>query len=275
MSPRHFALHQPFMRPIYRLLATRPNVVFLNNSEAGARDYADWLGVAPQRIRVVRNGFDFGGFPDTVAGARLGGDYRQRHGIAADALVIGTVMRLSEEKRPGLWVEVAKRVARAVPESAFMMVGDGPLRRELEQAVADAGLTDRFRFTGHERQVVAALASMNAFLLTSRAEGLPNVLVEAQAMGVPVVTADVGGARETLDDGMTGWLIDSDDPDAFAGTIVALLRDAEWRAAAAAAGRALARERFGQGRMIDETLAIYGLAEPNAPKGIPCIASST
>ncbi|WP_165904737.1 glycosyltransferase [Sulfurisoma sediminicola] len=258
MSPRHFAFYQPFMRPIYRLLAGHSNVVFLNNSEAGARDYAAWLGVAPERMRVVRNGFDFDAFPTPSARVPLAQEYRQRHGIDAAALVVGTVMRLSEEKRPLLWMAIAVRVAREVPAAAFLVVGDGPLRKSLEQAVADAGLSERFRFTGHERKVVAALAAMDAFLLTSRVEGLPNVLVEAQAMGVPVVTVDVGGAGETLDSGKTGWLMDSDDPETIARALVSVLQDPAWRARAAMAGRDHALARFGQGRMIDETLQSYG-----------------
>lgn len=258
LAPVHFAFNQPYMRPIYRLLARHPSVVFLNNSEAGARDYQHWIGLQAAQTRIVRNGFDFSHLPapDVVADWR--DQYRQRHGIPVGAPVLGTIMRLSEEKRPSLWIEVATRVGQRLPDAHFLVVGNGPLREETE-AAARAGLPGRIHFNGHEANTPMALAAMDLFLLTSRVEGLPNVLIEAQAMGVPPVAIDVGGTRETLVDGDTGWLIQSAQASAVADTVVDLLSDRTRLDEASRRGRDHARSQFSQERMVDETLAVYGL----------------
>ena len=258
LSPRHFSFYQPYMGPIYRLLARSPNVVFLNNSEAGARDYAAWLGIAPERIQVIRNGFDFDAFPDASSREPLAQAYRQRHQVKTGDLVVGTVIRLSEEKRPVLWLDIAARVARELPNVTFLVVGDGPMREHLTAMAFQKGIGEKVRFTGYERDIPSALAAFDVFLLTSRVEGLPNVLVEAQAMGVPVVTINAGGAGETLCHGKTGWLVDSDDPTIIADKIVSILKDTGWRAEAALAARDHALTRFGRDRMVEETLRVYG-----------------
>jgi glycosyltransferase involved in cell wall biosynthesis len=258
LAPVHFAFNQPYMRPIYRLLARHPSVVFLNNSEAGARDYQHWIGLQATQTRIVRNGLDFSHLPapDIVTDWRT--QYRQRHGIPAGVPVLGTIMRLSEEKRPLLWVEVATRVGQSLPDAHFLVVGNGPMREQTE-AAARAGLPGRIHFTGHEANAPMALAAMDLFLLTSRVEGLPNVLIEAQAIGVPPVAIDVGGASETLVDGDTGWLIQSAQASAVVDTVVDLLSDPTRLDEASRRGRDHARSQFSQERMVDETLAVYGL----------------
>lgn len=257
LAPVHFAFNQPHMRPIYRLLAQHPRVVFLNNSEAGARDYQRWIGMQASKTRVVRNGFDFSQLPAPNIVADWRTQYRQRHGIPAGAPVLGTIMRLSEEKRPLLWIEVATRVGQRLPEAHFLVVGNGPMREQTE-AAARVRLPGRIHFTGHEANTPMALAAMDLFLLTSRVEGLPNVLIEAQAIGVPPVAIDVGGASETLVDGDTGWLIQSAQAPAVADTVVDLLSDRARLDEVARRGRDYARSQFSQERMLDETLAVYG-----------------
>src|SRR5215475_986379 len=103
INPSHFSLYQPDMDPAYRVLAQISTVTFLNNSRAGADDYADWLGIPRDRISVIYNGVDFGNEGRLPADAMA--QLRQSHGIPARAFVVGGVFRLEEEKRPLLWVE--------------------------------------------------------------------------------------------------------------------------------------------------------------------------
>ena len=110
IGPSHSALYQPYMDPSYRALASVPQVTMINNSRAGADDYADWIGISRSRIQVIHNAVDFGDRtrlpPD---------DIRQRRealGIPHDALVVGGVFRLAPEKRPLLWLDTAAIVAR-------------------------------------------------------------------------------------------------------------------------------------------------------------------
>jgi glycosyltransferase involved in cell wall biosynthesis len=258
LPPTHFRFWQPYMRPIYRHLAARREVVLTCNSTAGARAYEQWLGLAEGRIRVVRNGFDFAAL-DTQDIPALRQSYRRSlpTAFAEDAPIMGTVIRLGEEKRPLLWLRIAAEVHRRMPDARFLLVGDGPLRDEVRQTVRRLGLMDVLHMAGHERQPAAAMAAMDLFLLTSRVEGLPNVLIEAQALGVPVVTSPAGGAPETLEDGRTGRVLADASPAAAAEAIVSLLGDPAWRREAATLAPALVRQRFGMARMLDETLALY------------------
>lgn len=260
LSPTHFSFHQPYMRPIYRLLAQFPNVVFLNNSAAGARDYSRWLGIKAKRIKVIRNGFDTEGLLSPEKRMELRVAYRQGLGIPLDATVVGVVMRISEEKRPLLWVQIAQHVAARLPGVHFLVVGDGPMR-EVVESIAHSTLPGTAHFPGREHNSAMAIAAMDLFLLTSRIEGLPNVLIEAQAIGVPPISIDVGGAAEALIPEQTGWLVASEAPEVVADRIVSLLTDRQSLEEAARKGPAFVHERFNWERMIRETLAAYGYGD--------------
>nr|WP_283812645.1 glycosyltransferase [Bradyrhizobium tropiciagri] len=229
----------------------------INNSAAGARAYESWLGLAKNSIGVVRNGYAF----DESELAEYKADcikLRQRVGIEPGALVVGTVMRFTEEKCPMLWLEIAALIRRDLPEVRFLIVGDGPLRAAMEARSAAEDLAGAVFFAGHLKESMAAMASMDLMLLTSRAEGLPNVLVEAQFLGVPAVTTPAGGAPEAVNHGKSGWVLQDWDAASGACQIVRLLRDGQWREAAAKDGPEFAFKRFGGQRAIDETLAVYG-----------------
>jgi glycosyltransferase involved in cell wall biosynthesis len=228
----------------------------LNNSEAGARDYERWLGVPRGTFKIVRNGFDFSGLePDEKKeGARK---LRARLGIPAEIPLVGSVLRFSEEKCPLRWIDVAARISERRPDVRFLMVGDGPLREEARQRAAARGLGDRIVMPGNEKDTAVAIAAMNVFLLTSRLEGFPNVLVEAQALGVPVVTTDGGGAAETLMQGRTGYAIFPQSAKLLADAILRILSDTPWREAARQAAQRFVRERFSMSQMVDRTLDAY------------------
>jgi glycosyltransferase involved in cell wall biosynthesis len=257
LPPTNFAFHQPYMRETYRWLSRRPNVIMINNSEAGARAYEAWLGLPRGTIGVVRNGYAFSDSEIALHQAARG-RYREQIGIPAGASVVGAVMRLSEEKQPQMWLEIAARTRSAMRDVHFLIVGDGPLRRSLEKRAAQPDLRGSVHFIGHLRDALDAIADMDLLLLTSRVEGLPNVLVEAQFLGVPVAATPVGGAPEAIDHGKSGWLLDGVDPGANAERVVALLKNAKWRKAAAQHGPIFVRDRFNMRRAIDETLALYG-----------------
>jgi len=259
LPPINFPLHQPYMREGYRWLAKQPGVVLLNNSVAGARAYEEWIGLPEGTIRVVHNGFAFD--TDLLASYRNSrNDYRARHGIPVTAPLIGTVIRLTEEKRPLLWLEIAAAVRRQLPDAHFLIVGDGPLRGELEARSKRDDLQGAVHLAGYEKEALAAIAAMDVFLLTSRAEGLPNVLVEAQALGVPAVTTKVGGAPETVCHGVTGWILERDDSQHAADILVKLLQDESWRSKVRREAPDFVRSAFGVERMLDQTVAIYDAA---------------
>ncbi len=260
--PLNFGSHQPYMREGYRWLLRQPGVIALNNSKAGARSYEEWLSLPAGTIQVIRNGFEFN--EETLHIHRISRtSYRQRFGISENVLLVGTVIRLTEEKRPMLWLEIACAVREELPDVRFLMVGDGALMSDVAARVVEDDLRDYVSVSGYETAPLSAIAAMDLFLLTSRIEGLPTVLEEAQALGVPVVTTNVGGAAETVMHGVTGWVLESDQVKHVARDVVRILQDAGWRKSAAEEGRRFVRDTFAADRMVDETVAVYGLGLPS------------
>ena len=255
VDPTHFALYQPYMDPVYEALCALPNVLLLNNSRAGADSYAAWLRLPPDRIKVVYNGLDMGEVDEAAAQA-----IRVGLGVPQAAPLVGGIFRLYPEKRPLLWVEVAARVLRTNPDAWFVLFGQGILQPEIEQAARDRGIADRLLLPGITGEVLAAMRAFDVFLLTSHSEGVPNVVLEAQWAGTPVVATRAGGVAEALQPGMTGWIVDPPDAAELARCVGWLLGDAAARARAAAAGPEFVRARFGLRRMIDETMQAYRYA---------------
>ncbi|MFD2182372.1 glycosyltransferase [Rhodoplanes azumiensis] len=268
VSPPNFSYDRPYMRVAYQALAAEPNVVLINNSRAGADDYAAWLGVPPSRFVVVRNGI---APAEIVAlGAADGAAFRARLGVPPDAPLVGGVFRLHAEKRPLLWLEVAARVRERLPAAHFVIVGDGPMRPLLLQEAGRRGMADVLHLPGAVRHVGDALAAMTAFLLVSAHEGTPNVVIEASLAGVPVVATDAGGTAETIADGVTGIVVrgaaGADEGPAgppnvaetIADKVLEVLRNPAWTKRCREAGPRFVLDRFGLERMIVETTALYG-----------------
>jgi glycosyltransferase involved in cell wall biosynthesis len=155
-------------------------------------------------------------------------------------------------------IAAAPHVLERHPDVGFMVVGDGELRAELEELAKPLG--DRFQFLGARDDVPGLLPSFNVFAFPSRFEGLCLAVIEAQAAGVPVVATPVGGIRETVIDGETGWLVPPRDPDALAERISWVLDNPSEASRVAVEARRRVLERFSVERMVAETLALYGIS---------------
>ena len=137
------------------------------------------------------------------------------------------------------------------------------MQAKIMKLAGKLGIANRLFLPGTEKNIAPVYAAMDVLLLTSRFEGLPNVLLEAQALGVPVVATDVGGCREAVLDGETGMVVHSRDPAHLAERVLHALDDHDWAASARQRGPAFVRERFGIKRMIEETMNVYGLDTPD------------
>ena len=210
MYPGELDPHDPFvpaMRECYRAILRRPEVTLVCCADAVARDYAAWLGIADTgKFVTLHNGLDAeevagAGDPQTTAQLRAGKEHTKKN------VVVGTAFRFSEVKRPLRWVEAAERVFRRHPECRFEMYGNGELHAATREAIRAMGLGPYFHLHGTVSDIFRHLPAMDLFVLSSRTEALPNVLLEAQAAGVPVIAYDVGGIAEALIDGVTGILV--------------------------------------------------------------------
>ncbi|MCJ2037942.1 glycosyltransferase [Methylobacterium sp. J-059] len=249
---------RPEYAGLYQAMLAAPGVRLTANSHAAARRYAAWLDLNPGRVDVIYNGVDAldpEGGPAEIACAA---DFAARN--PGPGFTLGTVMRLDDNKRPFLWLDAAARIRATAPDTRFILVGDGPLRMTCVAYAARLGLAENVLFVGRSAHVGYWLARMDAFLLLSLVEGLPNVLVEAQHAGLPVVTTEAGGAAETIVPGRTGLLLPPRPdlaPEAVAATILALRDDAPRRQAMAAAARIWARETFSVTAMMERTVRSF------------------
>ncbi|MGI9169332.1 MAG: glycosyltransferase, partial [Caulobacteraceae bacterium] len=205
----------------YRRLLERQEIELLFVADASADDYADWWSLT----RSAKFRRLFNGFAEPPGGIPRREDARRALGLPLDVPVLGTVFRFHAVKRPLLWIEAARAVHAELPNAVFVMVGDGALLGEARARVSALGLEASFRFPGQVKNVPDYLACFDLFMLTSRREGLPNSLVEAQLAGVPVLSTDVGGARETFLPGVTGRLAPGDSAEALGAAAIDCLTD--------------------------------------------------
>jgi glycosyltransferase involved in cell wall biosynthesis/2-polyprenyl-3-methyl-5-hydroxy-6-metoxy-1,4-benzoquinol methylase len=255
LSPTNFGFFQWFMYPAYRALAAQPNVQIFNNSECGARDYEEWLKLPRGSIAVVRNGIDTEGF--APAGPTKRERARAHFKLSPGATVVAGAFRLSPEKRPLLWLKAAAELAKRKPDVEFLVLGAGPMEMQAQMLAYKLGISDRVRFGGVAKDISFAFAAADAVLLTSLQEGTPNVLIEAQAMGIPVVTTPAFGAAEAVHDGVTGCVVSSSRPGRISDALFHILSNDEMRKAMSAAGPVWAKNTFGMDRMIDDVLALH------------------
>lgn len=257
LSPRHFLLNTDYYLPAYTAILEKGagQVSLINNSRAGADDYADWLSVPNTAISVLRNGVHFG--EDIKLLGSEAKALRQRFGIPLDVPVLGGMFRFAAEKRPLLWLEAASRISKTLPSVHFMLFGNGSMRDEITEKVRALGLQRRVHLCGVVTPAAHALSACDVVLLTSAGEGTPNVLLEAQWLGLPVVTTDAGGAAEAVLDGITGHVVRNPEANDVADAVLKILEDQDFCAAMRERGPAFVKERYGLDRMIAETIALY------------------
>ena len=267
VSPRHFELNTHYYRLVYKALldCDHAGVVLLNNSQAGADDYADWLSVASDRLVVVRNGVDFR--HEMRPSLSETGALRKKLAIPNDAKIIGGMFRLELEKDPYLWIETAKCCIRIDKNVLFIMFGDGAIRANIEAKIAEYGLQARVKLYGNIVPAINGLSLCDAVLLTSLKEGTPNVLLESQWLAIPVVTTEAGGAAEAVWDGVTGIVVHSRNPELIASALKRCMFDREFIAVVKDRAPGFVEQKYGIDCMIRETLAVYNLPGHTELKG--------
>lgn len=183
-------------------------------------------------------------------------EMRRQLGLPENGLVVGSVTRLSPQKAPLDLINAFGHVQRQFPDARFLVVGDGPLRPAVAERIQQLGLADRVILTGLRRDVPELMAACDIFALSSLWEGLPRVLPQAMATGLPIVCTRADGTAEAIAEGQNGFLVEPGQPEQLADRVVQLLHDAELRRQMGENGRLRAPE-FGAEKMVADIEALY------------------
>jgi len=179
-------------------------------------------------------------------------------GIDLDYSVVGCVARLNAVKGHSYLIQAAAEVLKIDPKVKFLLVGDGPLRDELQELSAHLGIRNNIIFTGSHRDIPEMISAMDIFVLPSALrEGCPLSILEAMAMSRPVVASRLGGIPEEVEDGKSGILVTPKDSKALADAIIKLLSDKKLAIEMGREGRKIFEEKFSQETMLIKLESLY------------------
>jgi glycosyltransferase involved in cell wall biosynthesis len=209
----------------------------------------------PLQYRILRSGIE----PELYT-APPGSRDRVRASIGAspDEIVVGSIANFKPQKGPLDFVECARLAREREPRLRFFVAGDGPMRGDVERAIARAGLESTVHLLGWRDDVAELFAAMDIFLLTSLFEGLPRVVLQAIAASVPVVATHTGGVAEVLTAGASGELVPPGRPEAAAAAVVALASNPKHRQRLAESASAVLGSEFDIRIMVRRLEALYG-----------------
>jgi glycosyltransferase involved in cell wall biosynthesis len=236
--------------------AARRTAHFISVADAMTQAYVE-AGVATRdRFTTVYSGFDVDPFLNPP---RSPADVRRELGFVDDEIVVGKIGRLFPLKGHEFLLAAAPGIVAAYPQTRFLLVGDGILRQRFERQVRNMGLGDHFRFTGlvPPERIPELIHAMDIVVHTSQWEGLARVLPQALIAGKPVVSYDVGGAREVVIPGETGFLLPRDSVTQLVEAVGALVADPALRERFGATGRERFTEQFRHQTMTRRIREVY------------------
>ncbi len=247
----HFDWYRGKKRKVLRRIQNLSGVVLAN-----ATPIRDALisedGFAPEQLRVIHNGVDTAKFQKAKR------DRIRLFPHVGDAKLVVLVGNMHSDVKGHPWlIAAAPQVLSEFPDTRFVFAGDGECRADFESQVAALGLQRNFFFIGRRSDVPDVLASCDIAVLPSRAEGLPNAVLEYMAAGLPTIASNVGGNAELIQDGVTGLLVPAEDSPALSAALLRLLRNPEWSRQLATTGQRLATENYSFERLIREVDGLY------------------
>jgi glycosyltransferase involved in cell wall biosynthesis len=209
-------------------------------------------GFKPEKLRVIHNGVDIDRF-------QTSGDERDQvfPGVGKGKLIVLVGNMHTDVKGHPWLIASAPAVVHEFPTARFVLAGDGEQRPRFEEQVAKLGLEQNFLFLGRRTDIPKILACCDIAVLPSRAEGLPNAILEYMAAGLPTIASRVGGNAELIEDGVTGLLVPSEDSAALSDALLALLRDPGLARRMAQNGHEFTVRNFSFERLVREVDELY------------------
>jgi glycosyltransferase involved in cell wall biosynthesis len=213
-------------------------------------------GIPSQMISVIHNGIDAEVWSPGHASTAL----REELALSQAFPVIGYVGRIMPEKDLETWLRAAALIAQQYPAAQFVLVGegrDGVTLGHLQRLATELGIAERVHFPGYRAHLLPVYGSFDLFLLSSRREGLPNSILEAMAVGLPVVTTDVAGTAELVVDGQTGYVLPQGDVAGLARAMLAIVGNDQVRQRMGRASRERIEREFSFARRLQRVEELY------------------
>lgn len=207
--------------------------------------------VDKSKLAVVHSGIDLSRFHHTPSDI-----LHKEFGIAGDTKLIGNVAALAPHKDYPTFVRTAKHLVNAGLKAKFLVIGEGPSRRDVVAAIRQHNMEEHINLTGFRNDIPQILPELDLFLITSKTEGLGTSVLDALACGVPVVATSAGGIPEIITHGVDGLLCPPEDDDALAQAVLKLCRDTALAKSLSAAGLEKVKQ-FSKAATAQKTLEVY------------------
>jgi glycosyltransferase involved in cell wall biosynthesis len=245
------------MNAIYRWLAYHSVSGVVVNTKLAADQMVE-MGYQPKRVHLVFNGIEL---PESSADSAHDRSLSV-YGIRPGHRVVATVGNLQYRKNQHMFIDGVAQVLPKFPDVRCLIVGrpllgEPAMQAQLEARIRELGLSDKIKLTGVRDDVPQLMPHFDVFCLTSRSEGMPNVMLEAMAAARPVVATRVGDIPHVIKDGDNGFLVASEDSDSLAQIITRLLEEPELATRIGLAGQATVEQRFSCEHMAREMENVY------------------
>lgn len=252
----------PMKTRLYKLIETRlarRSTGIIAISEIQKKELWKDHKICPeQKIKVIPLGFDLGKFRISLPEKRQA--VRSQYGLQENEVAVAIIGRLAPIKNHGFFLDVVESLlAQGMKKARFFIVGDGELKNEItaRSAAINAAYGEKIVLTSWITDIASFNAGMDVICLTSNNEGTPVSLIEAQACDVPVVTTDVGGVRDIVSEGETGFVIPRGDLKQFAEKLGLLVENEEIRRKMSQNGWSFVREKFHYTRLVSDMEEYY------------------
>ncbi len=240
---------------IFEKLASRitDKIVALTNREK--EDHILFKIAEEDKFSVIYSGIELNALKESSSGEKQ--NLKKELGIPENSLIVGTAGRLVPVKGPEFLVKASKYIISKYPDTYFMFTGDGTLEHDLKRKALEMGISDNIIFLGWRDDLAKIISIYDIFVLPSLNEGMGRVLVEAMALGKPIVASNIGGIPDLVIHGKNGFLVPPKNPKKLAKYIQILLEDEEKRENMGLAGKKMSLN-FSAENMVDKIEKLYG-----------------
>lgn len=251
---------------IERFLAKRSTHIIAISELQKKELSLDFKICSPEKMEVIPLGFDLHRFQENTTAKRKG--FREKYQIKDDEVAIGIIGRLVPVKNHTFFLEAVKKLSSETNHPyKVLIIGDGELRKEIEEKAKSLNLDyttekdsvhdKKLVFTSWIKEVDVATSGLDIIALTSLNEGTPVSLIEASAAGRPIVSTNVGGIRDVVDEGVNAFIVDKDDINGFAEKLKLLVEDSNLRKQMGIEGIQIAFSKFSYTRLVEQMKDLY------------------